>query len=157
MSNDRNKMLMLNCALCVNAQIRSQFQLRRICFTLSEAGNSVLMSSVFHGLAGNIGLCPSVLRMYSRLLHHVDILCLLSLSTEIALQAVIVSSEFSGKHSHKIGLSSRQILRMIYQCTIWLHGKIKALDAAQKLTTETPNVCKDGVFSGTIFSPDYCI
>ncbi len=67
---------------------------------LLEAGNSALMSGVFHGLAGNFCLCACVL--------HAVWHSLLTVSAEIwrlhsEWRMVIVSAELSGKQSHEIG------------------------------------------------------
>ena len=64
---------------------------------LTEAGNSVLMSSVFHRLAGNFGFCVCVLHVTRH-----------STLSQLALvrkrRMVIVSAEFGGKQNHvKLG------------------------------------------------------
>ena len=60
--------------------------------TESEAGNSVLTASVFHGLAANFGFCACVLNVTRH-----------SALARISRMIVIVSAEFGGKQSHEIG------------------------------------------------------
>ena len=86
---------------------------------LAEAGNSVLTSSIFLGLAGKFGLCACVL--------HVT-----RYSTQIVLKfgkqrMVIVSAEFGGKQSHETGFGLPKIISHRYyssSCQIDQHRSV---------------------------------
>ena len=75
---------------------------------LAEAGNYMLMSSVFHRLAVNFSLCAYLLHV-SR--HYVltQLLRNLLLARTCRWSIVIVSTEFCGKQSFEIGPGSYHI------------------------------------------------